>query len=222
MHASNDKGSSQSSQLSAVLIALTVVFLWATSWVLIKIGLEEIPALTFAGLRYTLAFVCLLPFALLLQRRSSSPVIPRRLWGQLIVLGLLLYTLTQGAIFLALAYLPAVTVNLLWSFSTVIVALFGIIWLAERPTRFQWAGIALAALGAVIFFFPVILPADYLVGFLVSAIGILANAGAVIVGRDINRSRELHPLVVTAVSMGLARACCSSQALGFRVSPRLG
>jgi drug/metabolite transporter (DMT)-like permease len=221
MHASNDKGSSQSSQLSAVLIALTVVFLWATSWVLIKIGLEEIPALTFAGLRYTLAFVCLLPFALLLQRRSSSPVIPRRLWGQLIVLGLL-YTLTQGAIFLALAYLPAVTVNLLWSFSTVIVALFGIIWLAERPTRFQWAGIALAALGAVIFFFPVILPADYLVGFLVSAIGILANAGAVIVGRDINRSRELHPLVVTAVSMGVGASVLLIAGIGIQGFPAIG
>jgi drug/metabolite transporter (DMT)-like permease len=30
---------------------------------LIKIGLEDIPALPFAGLRYTLAFLCLLPFA---------------------------------------------------------------------------------------------------------------------------------------------------------------
>ena len=33
----------------AVVQALFVVFLWATSWVLIKIGLQDIPALTFAG-----------------------------------------------------------------------------------------------------------------------------------------------------------------------------
>jgi drug/metabolite transporter (DMT)-like permease len=45
----------------AILIALFVVFLWATSWVLIKIGLEQIPALTFAGLRYTMGFILLLP-----------------------------------------------------------------------------------------------------------------------------------------------------------------
>ena len=32
--------------------------------VLIVIGLEDIPALPFAGLRYALAFLCLLPFAL--------------------------------------------------------------------------------------------------------------------------------------------------------------
>ena len=92
--------------------------------------------------------------------------------------------------------------NLLWSFSSVTVALFGIIWLSERPTRFQWGGIALATLGAVIFFFPVTLPSGYLVGILISIFGVLANAGASIVGRDINRSRILHPLVVTAVSMG--------------------
>jgi drug/metabolite transporter (DMT)-like permease len=95
---SND--SSQKSRLKAITIALFVVFLWATSWVLIKIGLNEIPALTFAGLRYTLAFLCLLPFFLLIQRRSSSPQLSRCMWGKLIVLGLLLYAVTQGAIFL--------------------------------------------------------------------------------------------------------------------------
>lgn len=222
MLATNHEESSQRSRLSAVVIALSVVFLWATSWVLIKIGLNEIPALTFAGLRYTLAFVCLLPFALLIQRRPSAPVISRRMWGQLIGLGLLLYTLTQGAIFLSLAYLPAVTVNLLWSFSTVIVAFFGMIWLAERPTRFQWGGIALAVLGAVIYFFPVTLPKGFLVGILVSVVGVLANAGAVIVGRDINRSRELHPLVVTAVSMGVGAIVLLISGIAIQGFPSIG
>ena len=37
-----------------MLVALFVVFLWATSWVLIKFGLEAIPPLTFAGLRYVI------------------------------------------------------------------------------------------------------------------------------------------------------------------------
>jgi drug/metabolite transporter (DMT)-like permease len=59
---------SQKIHQQAVLQALLVTFLWSTSWVLIKIGLQDIPALTFAGLRYSLAFVCLLPFAF---RKSS-------------------------------------------------------------------------------------------------------------------------------------------------------
>ncbi|MDL1890548.1 DMT family transporter, partial [Nitrospirales bacterium NOB] len=52
-----------SSHMRAVLQALFVTLLWSSSWVLIKQGLKDIPALTFAGLRYTLAFLCLLPLA---------------------------------------------------------------------------------------------------------------------------------------------------------------
>lgn len=44
-------GNPGASRLASVVMAMMVVFLWATSWVLIKIGLEEIPVLTFAGLR---------------------------------------------------------------------------------------------------------------------------------------------------------------------------
>jgi drug/metabolite transporter (DMT)-like permease len=193
----------QGSHLRAVVQALFVVFLWATSWVLIKVGLEEIPALTFAGLRYTLAFVCLLPVVLLSRQLSSLGSISGRTWGRLLILGILLYAITQGATFVALAHLPAVTVNLLWSFSSVTVALMGIVWLAERPTRFQWFGVGLATLGAMIYFYPVALPTSQVFGVLVAVFGVLANAGASILGRDANRAGDIHPLVVTVISMGI-------------------
>jgi len=144
------------------------------------------------------------------------------MWGQLIILGLLLYALTQGAIFLALAYLPAVTTNLLWSFSTVTVALFGIAWLAERPTSFQWIGIALAMLGAVIYFYPVLLPPGYQIGIMVSVVGVLSNAGATIVGRKVNRSRVLHPLVVTAASMGIGSIVLLATGIAIQGFPAIG
>lgn len=45
---------------SPALQALFVTFLWSTSWVLIKIGLsDDLPPLTFAGLRYSLAALVL-------------------------------------------------------------------------------------------------------------------------------------------------------------------
>lgn len=187
----------------AVLQALLVVFLWATSWVLIKIGLQEIPALTFAGLRYTLAFLCMLPFVLFSRRfRSLGKISYRRLW-QLLVLGLLLYSITQGAMFLALYYLPAVTTNLLWSFSSITVALMGMIWLAEYPTRFQWAGVTLATMGAFVYFYPTAFLTNQLFGIIVAVVGVLANAGAAILGRDVNRVGDINPLSVTTISMGI-------------------
>jgi drug/metabolite transporter (DMT)-like permease len=221
MRALRMKQDPSGSRLSSITLALFVVFLWATSWVLIKIGLEEIPALTFAGLRYTLAFLCLLPFAFLTQRRTPSPGIPKRILRQLLVLGLLLYTLTQGASFVALSYLPAITVNLLWSFSSVTVALFGIFWLAEKPTRFQWFGIALATLGAVVYFYPAKLPHGYLIGVLVSLVGVLANAGAVIVGRDVNRSRKFHPLIITTISMGVGAIVLLTIGISYQGLPTI-
>jgi drug/metabolite transporter (DMT)-like permease len=186
-----------------VLQALLVVFLWATSWVFVKIGLNDIPPVTFAGLRYFIAFLCLLTWTGINGTLRELRVIPKRAWGKLLSLGILFYAVTQGAIFVALAYLPAVTVNLLWSFSSVMVALLGMVWLSEIPNRLQWAGILLAMVGAILYFTPISIPMQQLIGVIVAIIGIAANAVSSILGRDINRSGEHHPLVVTVVSMGI-------------------
>jgi drug/metabolite transporter (DMT)-like permease len=186
----------------AVLQALFVVFLWATSWVLIKIGLHEIPPITFAGLRYGLAFLCLLIVLMFNEAKKEIKEIPKRIWLYLLMLGLVFYAATQGASFVALAFLPAVTVNLLWSLSSVAVALLGIVWLSEKPTRFQWIGIVLAVIGAFVFFYPVAIPKEQLFGIFIAGIGILANAVSSIMGRDLNRSGKNHPLIVTVLSMG--------------------
>lgn len=210
-------------RLIAILQALFVVFLWATSWVLIKFGLEEIPPLTFAGLRYFLAFLCLLG-GVFLYRDAKHQVksLSKGAWSQLIFLGFLFYAGTQGASFVALAHLPAVTVNLLWSFSSVFVALVGIAWLSEKPTGFQWIGILLALLGAMMYFYPVTIPKSQWIGYFVAVIGIMANAVSSSMGRDINRSAEYHPLVVTVVSMGPDRFCFWAPVYMWKVCQPLG
>jgi drug/metabolite transporter (DMT)-like permease len=50
------------SKRKAIFLAILVTTIWSTSWILIKIGLREIPALPFAAMRYSLAFLILLPF----------------------------------------------------------------------------------------------------------------------------------------------------------------
>jgi drug/metabolite transporter (DMT)-like permease len=187
-----------------VLQALLVTFLWSTSWILIKIGLAELPALTFAGLRYLLATGCLLPLALLSERfRREVRGLRAADWRRLAALGLALYSVAQGAQFAALAYLPAQTTSLLWSFSTVVVALAGVALLAERPTPLQWGGVALYLGGAVTFLYPAALPAGALIGIVVAIAGVLANAAATVLGRAVNRRGTLSPLTVTVVSMAI-------------------
>lgn len=186
----------------AILQALFVVFLWATSWVFVKIGLQAIPPITFAGLRYFLAFLCLLALLSLNRARNEFKSLPKRTWLRFIMLGILLYAGTQGAIFISLAFLPAITVNLMWSFSSVVIALLSASLLAERPTLLQWAGMLLALLGAVLYFYPVDIPERQTIGLVTALLGVLANAFSSILGRKINRTGTHSPLVVTVVSMG--------------------
>lgn len=186
----------------AVLQALLVTFLWSTSWVLIKIGLEDIPALPFAGLRYTLAFLFLLPFALQSGKLAVLRRLPAGMWLRLLLLGLVFYTATQGAQFLSLAYLPAMTVSLLLSFTTILVGLLGIVLLREQPTVVQWGGTALYLAGIGVYFYPLMVPSDEVVGLVIAMAGVLANALSSILGRDVNRSSDLEPMIVTVVSMG--------------------
>ncbi len=126
-----------------------------------------------------------------------------RAWLRLGLLGLLFYALTQGAQFVALAYLPAITTSLLLNFTTVVVALIGIPLLGERPTRQQWGGMACSLVGVFIYFYPVDIPATQVFGLIVALVGVLANALSAILGRSINRDTHLDPLLVTVVSMGI-------------------
>jgi drug/metabolite transporter (DMT)-like permease len=210
-----------SQHLIAIIQALFVVFLWATSWVLVKIGLQDIPPVTFAGLRYFLAFICLLVFAALKGSGKDIRQLSKSTLLRLIVLGALFYTVTQGAIFVALAYLPAVTVNLLWSFSSVIVAVMGAIWLAEHPTALQWTGMSLAVMGAVLYFYPVDIPHSQTIGVVVALIGILANSLSAILGRDVNRSGRVPPLVVTVISMGAGSVMLLTAGVATEGLPRI-
>jgi drug/metabolite transporter (DMT)-like permease len=191
------------SHRKAVWLALLVTFLWSTSWVLIKIGLKGVPPLTFAGLRYMVGFLCLLPFFL---RSSGGKVLRRmdaRAWLRMLVLGIFFYTLAQGAQYVSLTYLPAVTVNLILGFNPVVVTLLGIVLLAEAPNWFQWLGVAAAMAGVVVYFYPVQNPAGQVFGLAAALVCLLASAYSAILGRSINRRGDFSPLNVTVISMGI-------------------
>jgi drug/metabolite transporter (DMT)-like permease len=190
-----------SPRLLAVLQAVFVTFLWSTSWVLIKLNINEIPPLTFAGLRYSIAFLILLPG--LWKRRVEVRALSPKKWQQLIVLGLVFYALTQGGQFATLKHLEAVSFSLLLNFTALLVAIFGIFVLKETPTRLQWFGILIFIIGALVYFSPSAMPGGRLLGFALAGLTVCANAVAAVLGRSINRGGEISPLVVTVISMGV-------------------
>jgi drug/metabolite transporter (DMT)-like permease len=191
------------SRTRAIFFALLVTFLWSTSFIIIKWGLRDIPPLTYAGLRYVLAFFCLLPFALTKEKIEEIKKINRVDWIKLTALGLIFYTFTQGAQFLGLSLLPSVTVSLLLNFTPIVVAVLGIFLLSEKPSVLQWSGACLFVVGIFTYFYPINLPDGKLLGVGVMLIGVLANSLSAILGRSINRSGKFSALTVTVISMGI-------------------
>jgi len=194
----------RSQQFITILKALFVTFLWSTSWVLIKIGLNDIhiPALTFAGLRYSIAFCLLLVYGRYTNRLGDLRSLPCRDWLKLCGLGVVFYTITQGTQFLALAILPSALFSLMLNFTTIVVALAGIKLLNEYPTRIQWAGMGVFIIGVLIYLYPIDFPAEIMLGLVIGITSMLANAGGSILGRHVNRGHAISPFIVTLVSMG--------------------
>ncbi|EHR73558.1 EamA-like transporter family [Burkholderiales bacterium JOSHI_001] len=120
------------------LLALAVVAVWGTNFVVIREALLVLPPLTLATLRYILAF---LPAALLIPR-PALPWTELALYGVLIGVGqfALLFIAMRGHITPGLASLVIQT----QVFFTIGLAM----WRAgERLARFQWLALALAAAG---------------------------------------------------------------------------
>lgn len=191
--------------LVAVSQALLVTFLWSTSWVLIKFGLKaDLPSVTFAGLRYTLAALCLLPLALLNPtHRKTLRRLSARTWWELIALGIIFYTLTQGAQFVSLSFLPSATLSLLLNFSPIFIAFYGMTSRSEQTSLTQWGGILVTVIGALIYFLPLSIEGSQIPGLVAGLVALSANAASSIFGRYINTQEKLNPLVVTSVSMGI-------------------
>jgi drug/metabolite transporter (DMT)-like permease len=194
----------QSQRLITILQALFITFLWSTSWVFIKIGLNDIhiPALTFAGLRYCLAFGVLLAYGAYTQRLSKLQTLSRQDWLKLFGLGIVFYTITQGSQFVALTYLPSALFSLMLNFTAIVVALAGIQLLKEYPTPIQWGGMLVFFIGVLIYLYPIYFPAEMVLGLIVGLTSMLANAGGAILGRYVNRDHSISPFIVTIVSMG--------------------
>jgi transporter family protein len=130
--------------LSAVFAALTAIFA--------KVGVEDInPDLA----TFIRTVIVLISFSLILfatgQFTSPGPVTAKS-WIFLVLSGL-----GTGASWLcyfrALKLGPATLVAPIDKLSVVLVALFGVVFLGERPSLNGWLGIALIATGAVLIAF---------------------------------------------------------------------
>lgn len=192
----------RSIHFKAGLTALLVTFLWSSSWVLVRWGLDgqSLDPLTFAALRYGLAALVLSAWVLARpQLRSQLAGIDRANVGGILVLGVVFYALTQGAQFVAIDNQPAATTSLVLTFTPLLVGLIAGRTIGERPTGRQKVGTTLVVAGAWLYFVGA-LGATW-VGMVAAVIALLANTMSALIGRHMNRQARLSPVVLTAASM---------------------
>lgn len=123
------------------LLALLVAVIWGCNVVAIRIGLDDFPPLFFAALRFAVIAV---PTVFLVR----PPATPAR-W--VIGYGLGFGVLQFGFLFVALDVgMPAGLASLVLQSSAPFTVLLGVLFLRERVTRRQLAGLSLAVIGLLV------------------------------------------------------------------------
>jgi drug/metabolite transporter (DMT)-like permease len=203
-----------------VLLALFVTVLWSSSWVLIRWGLDDegLSPLMFAALRYGLAAVVLAGFVIVRERHGRNRYhVDRGFVTRLVLLGVVMYALTQGAMFIALDEQPAATTSLVLSMTPLLVAGLAAATLSEVPTRWQLAGVVLVIVGASLYFAGD-LGATF-AGMAAALVALVANVLAAVLGRSVNRAGVLPALTITTISMAIGAGALVFFAIGYEGIP---
>jgi drug/metabolite transporter (DMT)-like permease len=190
--------------------------------VIIRFGLDDegLRPIMFAGLRYGAAALVLL--ATVLARPATRAALRSALrtgWGELVALGLVFYTVTQGAQFVALDHQPAATTSLVLSLTPLLVAVLAGRSLGERATGRQFGGAALVAVGAGLYFAGSL--GATTAGMVAAGVALLANAASALLGRRVHRVQGAVPLVTTTVSMAVGAVVLLAAGLATEGRPHL-
>jgi drug/metabolite transporter (DMT)-like permease len=94
------------------LVWLLLCFIWGSTWLFIKLGLEDLPPLTFAGIRFVIASAIL--FTIVVVRRVPIPR-SRSDWLLLAITGILAFSLNYGLLFWGEQYISSGLAALLQS-----------------------------------------------------------------------------------------------------------
>ena len=132
---------------AALSLYALLVLIWSSTWVAIKIGLEDAPALLGAGIRFAAAGVLLLAFAAARRRSLKTDRVLA------ITLGLLPFAFCYGLVYWGEQYIPSGLTAVLFGVMPLYTAILAALLLQDEPLRARLlAGVALALAGLALAF----------------------------------------------------------------------
>ncbi len=136
--------------MKPLLVWLLLCCIWGSTWLFIKLGLEDLPPFTFAGIRFVIAVAILSTIVTL--RRLSLPKTSRD-WLLLLVTGILAFCVNYGLLFWGEQYissgLAAVLQSTIPAFGLVIAHFY---LPGEQMTPAKIIGIVLGVVGVAVIF----------------------------------------------------------------------
>ncbi len=132
------------------VVWLLLCVIWGSTWLFIKLGLEDLPPFTFAGIRFVIASLIL--FAIITARRIRLPR-SRKDWTLLAVTGILSFTLNYGLVFWGEQYVSSGLAALLQATIPVFGLVIAHFYLpGEQMTTAKIFGVVLGVAGVAVIF----------------------------------------------------------------------
>jgi len=179
------------------LVWLFLAVLWGTTWLVVRVGLQDLPPFTFAGVRFLLAAALLTVVAIV--RRVGLPTAPSD-WVMMVGTGVSAIGFTYAFQFWGLQHVPSGLAAVLFSTVPLLTILIAHVVLPDEPMSLPKVGGVVLGITGVAFIFsdqvgggsPMALWA--ILGFLVGAVA-LAHAQVVVRARG----HRVDPVILAAV-----------------------
>lgn len=135
-------------KIAAIWILLCII--WGTTWIFIKLGLDDLPPGLFAASRFTLASLILL--ILLTAQRKSLLKFNSKLFPVIALTGVLQFSFNYGLLFWAEKYITSGLAAVLQATIAVFGLILARIFVGEIITKAKILAVSLGILGSVIIF----------------------------------------------------------------------
>lgn len=160
--------------MKTVLIWLLLCLIWGTTWIFIKIGLQDLPPMAFAASRFILAVVIL--YAVLRIQKIPLPKTSKE-WKLIALTGVLQFSINYSLVFWSEVYITSGLAAVLQAMITVFGLILAWIFLPnEQITKRKIVAVAIGIIGVAVIFIDQ-LKVQSLMAFL-GSVGIVIGAYA--------------------------------------------
>ncbi len=130
---------------SSSFLAWYFIFIWGSGFLATKAGIQYAAPFTFLCLRFIVGLLCLAPIMLIARPRWPATL---REWLHIVIAGLLMHAIhLSGSHYAQYLGMSAGVTAIILATQTLLTAVFAALWMGEKPSRRQWAGIVIGLSG---------------------------------------------------------------------------